>query len=266
MSLKLMMVASDPAVARAAIEHGVDRIFLDLETRGKAARQQGRGMFLSQADLEDVAGVRAVTPPGRLLVRINAFWAGTIDEVERVLEAGADLLMVPMFTHVAHIEGVCAAAAGRAGVVPLFETAEAVEIAPEVMRLDGVREGYVGLNDLALSFGAPFLFQAMLDPRFDRLCRGLGASGKPFGIGGIGRMGSGRVPAHLLLGEYVGRGASRVILSRAFWNDADASHTIDARAEIEAVRLEAARMQGRTEHEREQCWQALQAAITDASS
>lgn len=259
-----MMVTSDPEVAAYAVDSGVDRIFVDLETRGKSERQQGLGMFLSRAQLDDVARVREAVPPGRLLVRINGTWEHTIEEVTAVVESGADLIMVPMFTQASEIEAVCAAAGG-APVIPLFETAESVLVARQVMALPGVAEGYVGLNDLALSFGQSFLFRAMLDDRFGRLCGSLQMSGKPFGIGGIGRIGSGQVPADLLLGEYMRRGASRVILSRAFRDGAEGINgireAVDLKAEVDRARSEAARIQNRSQADADDDTRQLVAAI-----
>ena len=247
-----------------------DRIFLDLETRGKAKRQSGHDMFLTRAQLGDVASVRARTPEGRLLVRINGPWERTADEVRAVIDLGADLVMLPMFRTVSEVEQACEAAAGRAAVVPLFETMEAAEIARDVMSMDGVLEAYIGLNDLALSFGESYLFRALLDPRFERLCTDLRASDKPFGIGGIGRIGSGRVPARLLLGEYLRQGASRVILSRAFRDGADTldavRDAIDLEHEIDQVRVAVGRMMGRSPdtvlRETAELWSAIEAGHT----
>lgn len=265
MSLVLLMVTSDPALAGCAIQSGVDRVFVDLETRGKADRQRGLGMHLSDSQLEDVSRVRAVVPAGRLLVRINAPWERTADEVEAVVSAGADFVMVPMFRTAEEIARACEAASGRAVVVPLVETAEAAAIARSVMALDGVGEAYVGLNDLALSFGQRFLFRAMLDERFGALCEDLQESGKPFGIGGIGRMGTGDVPADLLLGEYLRRGASRVILSRAFRDGAETLEgvraAIDLPAEVDRVRSAASACSARTAGEAGEGWAKLQRAI-----
>lgn len=263
------MVTSAPEVAGFAIASGVDRVFVDLETRGKADRQEGRGMYLSSAQLEDVGRIRQVVPKGGLLVRINGPWAGSVDEVEASIAAGADFVMVPMFRTRDEIERVCEATDGRAVVVPLFETAEAAAIAQEVMSVEGVGEAYVGLNDLALSFGEDFLFRAMLDRRFDRLCEALSRSGKPFGIGGIGRIGTGRVSAELLLGEYLRRGASRVILSRAFREGADGieqiRQVVDLGAEVQRVRAVAAGLGARTASEGHLHWDMLREEIDRAS-
>lgn len=270
MSLVLLMVTSDPPLAGHAVESGVDRIFVDLETRGKADRQRGLGMHLSNSQLDDVSRVRAVVPSGRLLVRINAPWEGTADEVEAVVSAGADFVMVPMFRDVDEIARACEAASDRAVMVPLFETAEAAAVAGAVMALDGVGEAYVGLNDLALSFGQRFLFRAMLDERFGTLCEVLRGSGKPFGIGGIGRMGTGNVPADLLLGEYLRRGASRVILSRAFRDGAesleDVRSAIDLRVQVDRVRRAAQACLARTADESGKSWATLQRAIEAVAS
>ena len=45
--LKLMYITNRPQIARIAERHGVDRIFVDLETLGKEERQAGRSARLS---------------------------------------------------------------------------------------------------------------------------------------------------------------------------------------------------------------------------
>ena len=39
MAIKLMYITNEPRIAQIAENSGVDRIFVDLEVRGKAARQ-----------------------------------------------------------------------------------------------------------------------------------------------------------------------------------------------------------------------------------
>ena len=43
MPLNLMYITNDPVVALAAQKHGVERIWIDLETLGKEERQARRG-------------------------------------------------------------------------------------------------------------------------------------------------------------------------------------------------------------------------------
>ena len=47
MALKLMYLTNDPKIAKIAQDVSVDRIFLDLETRGKAERQANMDTVIS---------------------------------------------------------------------------------------------------------------------------------------------------------------------------------------------------------------------------
>ena len=75
--LKLMYITNRPEVALIAEEAGVDRIFVDLETIGKAERQGGMDTVQSCHKLDDVAVIRNVITRSELLVRNNCLqWSG----------------------------------------------------------------------------------------------------------------------------------------------------------------------------------------------
>ena len=52
--IRLMYITNDVQVARMAEEAGVDRIFVDLETLGKAERQGGMDTVQSKHTVADV--------------------------------------------------------------------------------------------------------------------------------------------------------------------------------------------------------------------
>ncbi len=101
---------------------------------------------------------------------------------------------------------------GRAKTVLLFETPEAVRAADEILRLEGIDECYIGLNDLHLGYHQKFLFQPLADGTVEMLCRRFQAAGKPYGFGGVARVGVGALPAERILAEHVRLGSSTVIL------------------------------------------------------
>ena len=57
--IRLMYITNDVQVARIAEEAGVDRIFVDLETLGKAERQGGMDTVQSKHTVADVERVRS---------------------------------------------------------------------------------------------------------------------------------------------------------------------------------------------------------------
>ena len=94
--LKLFYITKDPAVARIAQAAGVDRIFVDMEYIGKAQRQGGMDTVQNHHTVEDVARLRPVLDQAELLVRVNPVHPGSKDEINRVITAGADVIMLPM--------------------------------------------------------------------------------------------------------------------------------------------------------------------------
>jgi 2-keto-3-deoxy-L-rhamnonate aldolase RhmA len=238
--LKLMLICNDPELARFAASCGVDRIFVDLEVLGKQERQGHLDTVMSRHSIEDVARVRKAVPEAELLVRLNPMHPGTAEEVERALDAGADLLMLPMFRQAAEVERFIGYIAGRAAVIPLVETADAAGRLAEIVQLPGINEIYIGLNDLHIEMGRAFMFELLADGTVDSLARTIRDAGIPFGFGGIARMGEGRLPGELVLGEHLRLGSSSVILSRTFHRHSvglgDLLDNMDFEAEVRKLR------------------------------
>ncbi len=238
--MKFFLITNCPDVAAFGIASGADRIFVDLEINGKEARQGHLNTVISRHSLFDVGRVRAAVPAGRLLVRINPVHAGTANEVGAVLDAGADELMLPMFRAPEEVAVFCRAIAGRARAVLLVETAAAARALGACVRVPGVDEVHIGLNDLHLELGMDFMFEPLANGMVDELAAILRAEGKPFGIGGVARVGEGLLPAELLLAEHARLGSGAAILSRTFHRQANSVEEIrtqmDFAAEITKLR------------------------------
>jgi hypothetical protein len=259
--MDFVFITDQPDVAAFAERCGARRIFLDLEILGKQQRQAGRDTHISRHRPEHVAPVKAALRKAQLQVRLNPLHAGSASEVEAALRAGADLLMLPMFRRASELSAFCKLVSGRAPVIPLVETADAVRAIAEVVRIEGVAELYVGLNDLHLDLGQTFLFQPLVDGLVDRVAEACHAAGKPFGFGGIARLGEGLLAPELILGEHVRLGSRWVILSRAFHGRATTLEELhnngDMGAEIDKLRAVVARLHRRTPHQAEADRQAL---------
>ena len=91
-----MILCNDAESAIAAQEAGVDRIFYDMEYIGKAERQHGRNTVKSDNKLDGIPAIRTVLTSSKLLVRTNPIHAYTKMEVDKAIEFGADILMLPM--------------------------------------------------------------------------------------------------------------------------------------------------------------------------
>ena len=215
--IKLMYITNQPAYAEAAVAAGADRIFVDLEYIGKELRQGGMDTVKSHHTVADVRAVREVVKaPAELLVRVNPLYKGSAEEIDAVIEAGADIVMLPMWTSADDVCEFVRLVGGRAQVMPLLETAQAADALAEVLALNGVDEIYIGLNDLHLSKKQPFIFCPLADGTVDGLCQKMQSVGMPYGFGGIAAMQGGLLPGALVLGEHVRLGSGAVILSRSF--------------------------------------------------
>lgn len=214
--LELIQITSDPAFAQRCDALGGIRLFVDLERTGKAERQAGRNTFISTHALEDVGRVKHVLRASRLMVRVNPLHADTASEVRDVLAQGADCVMLPMFAQPAQLAEFTRIVDGRAPVVALLETAGALASVEDWARTPGLQEIYVGLNDLHLSLGHRFMFQALADGAVERVSRVARARGLRFGFGGIARLDEGLLPGRDVLAEHLRLGSGAVILSRTF--------------------------------------------------
>jgi len=215
--LKLMYITNRPQIAEIAYDAGVDRIFVDLETIGKSERQGGMDTVQSHHTLEDVKNIRKVFK-GELLVRSNHIYEGSKDEIDCIIENGADVVMLPYFKSVNDAAKFIDIVDGRAKVNLLVETAEAVSKLDGILELDGVDEIHIGLNDLHLAYGMKFMFELVANGTIERLAKQVLASGKKFGFGGIAGVGKGMIPAEMVIREHYRLGSTCAILSRAFCN------------------------------------------------
>lgn len=228
--LKLMYITNDPAVARVAVDAGVDRIFIDMEVLGKAERQGGMDTVQSHHVPADIAAVRsAIGDRAEIMARVNPLNPDSQAEINAAVANGADVIMLPMWRTAEDLRQLVQMVGGRAKVMPLLETDAAAEHLADALRVPGVDQMHIGLNDLHLCYHRKFLFQLLTDGTVDRLCTQLRAAGLPFGFGGVGRPGSGALPAEYIIGEHYRLGSQYVILSRSFCNTSKVTDLDDIR-------------------------------------
>lgn len=218
MSLTLMYLTHQPEVARIAQGSGVDWIFVDLEIHGKHARQGHLDTVISGHTVNDVRAVRAVVDRAHLLVRVNPMHDGSQREIDEVIDAGADIVMLPFFHTRQEVADFVRIVAGRTKVCLLVETPQAVANLEDILTVPGIDYLHVGLNDLHLGYGLPFMFDLLADGTVERLCRRFARAGITYGFGGIARLGMGELPAEAVVAEHYRLGSSMAILSRSFCN------------------------------------------------
>ncbi|MBQ6714525.1 MAG: aldolase [Clostridia bacterium] len=231
MHMKLMYITNNPQVASIAESVGVDRIFVDMEYIGKDLRQGGMDTVQNHHTVEDIKNIRKVLKKSELLVRINPIhdgsssYSSTEDEIEEVIAAGANIIMLPYFNSKNEAERFLKAVNGRCKTVLLFETPEAVENIDEILDLPLIDEVYIGLNDLSLGYGYKFMFKPLADGTVESMANKFKNRGLKFGFGGIASIGSGMLKSEKILAEHIRMGSSCVILSRSFCNIKDTSDT-----------------------------------------
>lgn len=218
MALKLMFITNRPDVALVAEKYGVDRIWIDLEALGKEERQKGMNTVKSNHTIEDVKTIKPLLSTSELLVRVNPWNENSVHEINDVVSAGADIIMLPMWKSAAEVENFLSVVDGRCKTTLLLETKEAVECLNEVLANGGMDEIHIGLNDLHLSYGMTFMFELLADGTVEMLCEKIKTKGIPYGFGGIARLGTGDLPAEKVIMEHYRLGSTRAILSRSFCN------------------------------------------------
>lgn len=214
--LKLMYISNNIEVAEIAQKNGVDRIWIDLETKGKEARQAGMNTVKSNHTIGDVRKLRPFINRSELLVRINPWDNESEHEINEVIDAGADIIMLPMWKSVNEVRKFVETVNGRAQTILLLETKEAEKCLDEVLKIDGIHEIHIGLNDLHISYGCNFMFELLANGTVERICKKIAKTNISYGFGGIGKLGGGLLRADNIITEHYRLGSSMVILSRSF--------------------------------------------------
>ena len=224
MSLKLMYITNRPEIAVIAEQYGVDRIFVDMEYIGKDLRQGRLDTVQNHHTVRDVRNIRAVISKAELLVRVNPIheatdeYTSSEEEINAVIEAGADIIMLPYFKTVEEVYRFLSIVNGRTGTMLLLETKEAAAILDILLTMKGIDEIHIGLNDLSISRNQKFLFEPLADGTVERLCMKMKLAGKFYGFGGVASLGRGMVPAETIIKEHYRLGSQMAILSRSFCN------------------------------------------------
>lgn len=222
--LKLMYITNRPEIAVIAEEAGVDWIFVDMEFIGKDARQGGLDTVQNHHTADDVRTIKQSVKKAKVLVRVNPIhesmpsYPASKDEIEQVINAGADIIMLPFFKTVGEVKTFINYVSGRAKTLLLVETVDAANLIDEILEVPGIDMVHLGLNDMHLQFGMKFMFELLADGTVDKLGNKIKAKGIPFGFGGIATLDGGAMPGAMVLKEHYRLGSSMVIVSRSFCN------------------------------------------------
>ncbi len=237
MSMKLMLVTSDIENIKEAQKAGIDRIFFDLEYINKRERQHGRNTLILHNNIEDLHGIRNVLDKSELVVRVNALYPHSKQEIDKAIEYGADIIMLPMVMDAEDVKILVDYVDRRAKVMPMIETAQALARIDDILEIEGIDEIYIGLNDLHISMGLTFMFELLSGGLMEYLAQKIKKAGVKFGFGGMAKIGEGSLPAEAILAEHYRLGSNSVILSRTFRNEVgDNKDRVDLKKEVKKIR------------------------------
>lgn len=221
--MEYFYITNDVEIAKCAEAVGVDRVWLDLEFRGKDKRQKDMDTVKSKHKIKDIGKVKSVLTQAKIQVRINPIGHYSEKEINFVLSQGADYIMLPMFKTVEEAERFVKLVNGKAKTILLVETKDAVENLDDILKIEGIDEIHIGLNDLHRERDMTFMFELLTDGTVEEICKKISKTNIPYGFGGIGKIeecksDSDMLLAEKILGEHYRLKSTRAILSRSFCN------------------------------------------------
>ncbi len=214
--MDLIYITNNILRAEIAQHAGVDRIMIDLEINGKVERQGHLNTVISRHTLKDVRNLRGVLRDASLMVRVNPIFPGSREEIERCIDLGVDILMLPMFTTAREVEQFISMIDGKARVCLLLETGQALARANDILNVVGIDEVHLGLNDLHIALKLTFMFELLSGGLVDHFSNILQSRNIKFGFGGVARLNRGPLSSNMILIEHARLGSTQVILSRDF--------------------------------------------------
>jgi len=218
MPLTLMYITNNPEIALIAEKSGVDWIFVDLEIKGKLERQGHLDTVISHHTISDIKPIKKVLTKSKLLVRINPINEETEQEINEVIDSGANIIMLPYFKTLKEVKTFISLINKRVETCLLLETPEAVEIIDNILEVKGIDYIHIGLNDLHLGYKMKFMFELLADGTVEMLCNKIKNKNMKYGFGGIAQLGKGLLPAEYIITEHYRLGSTMAILSRSFCN------------------------------------------------
>lgn len=237
--MEYILITNDQQLAKYAQDCGVHRIMVDLELLGKDTRQGHLNTVISGHTFDDIPKIKAELNTSKLQVRANPIHEGSQKEIDKIIQLGANIVMLPMFTTPTEVQQFVSMVNGRATVQLLLETPQALVRIDDIVCIPGIDEIYIGLNDLHLGMGLRFMFELLSCGVVEYLSEKINNAGIKFGFGGIARLGQGLVDSSLILAEHVRLHSQMVILSRDFHahsqNYKEFSANLNLKHELEKV-------------------------------
>lgn len=241
--LLLFFFTTDPIAAQEAQNSGVDSIIVDWENHQKKYRQQDYSTEINHDTPEDVRKLsEQLSIP--VTVRINALYPGTKLEIQKAIDLGARIIMLPMAQNHKEVEEFMNLVDGRAKTIIQIETDNLVDDC-ENLRSIPWDFAYIGLNDLMISRKGRNIWDAVLDGTVEHIYQVL--ENRAVGFGGVTVINGGYpIPFLDLLKEMVRLDCSLSFLRRSFKKDIK---NLDMASEIKSIRQAWNEMSKRSQEE-----------------
>lgn len=214
----LMYITNDINMSLTAESCGVDWIFIDLEIKGKEDRQGHLDTVISRHNINDIRKVKNVLTKSKLVVRINPIHDKSSTEINKVINSGADIIMLPYFKSYDEVRFFLKNVNKRVETCLLLETSEAVDNLDEILKLNDIDYIHIGLNDLHLSYRLNFMFELLSNGTVEAIISKIKKTNITYGFGGIAKLSDGMIPSEFIIAEHKRLGSTMSILSRTFYN------------------------------------------------
>ncbi len=212
------MITNDMLIASRADQAGVNHIGLDFETLGKRERQPGLAEWVSDHHLDEVKPVADAVHNGFLFARTDPLHEGSKIQIENLLQHGVNSLMLPMFKSADEVSQFIDLVNGRAYISILLETPPALVRLDDIIKLSGIDEISLGLNDLYRAFGLKSHFEILTSDLMIMVSEKVREHDIRFGFGTLGKVRDANlpVPPDLIYAQYPRLGATSGRLFRFF--------------------------------------------------
>lgn len=234
--MEFIIIENDTEKAVLYESAGIQRIMVDLETLGKAERQSGLNSVQSNHSFDDIINLRNKLTRSALMVRSNPWNKNSPEEIDRIIDCGADIIMLPMFRRTEEVEVFLKAVNGRAKTILLLETPQAFVMTEEVLKSGGFDELFIGLNDLSLAMSLDFMFELLAGGVVESIGNLCEKYQIPFGFGGIGTLNSGAISGLSIIQQHARLNSSLVILSQTFKSEI-VKLNLNIAEEIKSIKL-----------------------------
>ena len=218
--MKTFLISNSQKVAQWSNSAGVTWVMVDIETHGKQERQSGTRSWISDHALQDCWRLRPLLTSTKLAIRINPIHESSDVEVEQAIDAGVDLIMLPMAKTLREVDRFSDLVDNRVKKSLLVETPELLGRLPWILENHQFETIHMGLNDLSLTLGLQHMLQTLLTGYVEMFADCATRYSVDFGFGGIGRLDVDLpINAYDILIAHAVLGSDQVILSRSFMHD-----------------------------------------------